>query len=148
MRPQLMTMPGDPPPRADAGENEIARHLEQRIAEEKDSGSQPVRARAEAEVAVHLQCRNRDIRAVDVVADEEQEEKRKEAQAYASNRRPCEIRIILIDHHSRDCSRRGHRASPCLVWRSSCCVSLLPFMHHLGDECRPQTDADATPADG
>src|SRR2546430_11718279 len=40
----------DPPPRPDAREHEVARHLEQHVTNEEDPGAQTVRARAEAQV--------------------------------------------------------------------------------------------------
>jgi len=38
------------------------------------------------------------------------EDRREEAQAHAPDRRLREIRIIVLHHHARHCSRRGHCA--------------------------------------
>jgi hypothetical protein len=95
--------PSDPSPRANAGQNEIARHLEEPVAEEENPGAKAIGARAETEIAVHLQRRDRDVRAVQEVADEEDEQERQEPQAHSPNRPTPELRIVHVDCH-------GHRS--------------------------------------
>ena len=60
---------GDPVPRPDAREHEIARHLEERVAEGEDPRTEAVGGRAEVQVAIHLQRRDRDVRPVEEVAN-------------------------------------------------------------------------------
>src|SRR5258707_13920806 len=63
--------PRDPPSRANANQNEIARYLEDRVTKKEYSGAQAESGRAEFQVAVHLQTRECDIRAVEKVEEVE-----------------------------------------------------------------------------
>src|SRR5258708_33628181 len=75
----------DPASRANANQNEIARNLEDGVAEKKYSGTQAECCRAELQVAVHLQTCERDIRAVEKIEEVENEQERDEAQTHLSH---------------------------------------------------------------
>ena len=72
----------DPQPRADAGEDDVARHLEQRVADEEDAGAEPVGRRREIERGVHLQRREADVDAIEIGDDVEQEQEGHEPAAH------------------------------------------------------------------
>ena len=61
--------PGDPQPRPEPLERQIARHFEEEVAEKEDSGAPSEYRCGEAEIAVHLQCGEADIDPIEV-ADE------------------------------------------------------------------------------
>ena len=56
----------DPQARADSLQHHVARHLEQRIAEEEDAGAPAVQVGAQAQVLVHGERRKGDVGAIDV----------------------------------------------------------------------------------
>jgi hypothetical protein len=60
---------GDPTPRADAVEDQIARHLQEKIAPEERPGAEPENIRAQAEILIHRERREPDVHAVEI-ADE------------------------------------------------------------------------------
>jgi hypothetical protein len=65
--------PGDPQPRPDALEQQVARDLEQAVAEEEEPGADAVRGVAQMQVALQRRGGEPDVHAVDVgddVADE------------------------------------------------------------------------------
>ena len=68
--------------RAEPRAHQVARYFEQRIAEEKDSGSQAIDRRTEPEVAVHVDRGKADIDAIEVRDDVEQEKKGDQAPAH------------------------------------------------------------------
>ena len=57
---------GDPPAGADARQDDVARHFEQRVAEEEDAGAPAVDVGADAQILVHRQRGEGDVGAVDV----------------------------------------------------------------------------------
>ena len=69
----------DPDARADLMKNDVARHLEQEIAEEENACAETVGGFAEAEVRRHLELREADIDAVEIGDDVTQHQKRHEA---------------------------------------------------------------------
>jgi len=67
--------PGDRLAGADFFEQQVARYLEQEIADEEDAGAQPIDRIAESQVGLHLELREADVDPVEVrkdVADEQQ----------------------------------------------------------------------------
>ena len=56
---------GNPAPRAEAFEEEVAGHFEQEVADEEDTGAPAVDGGGEAEVAVHVECGETNVHAVD-----------------------------------------------------------------------------------
>ena len=58
--------PGDPQPRPEPLERQIARHFEEEISEEKDAGAPTEHRRGEAEILVHLERGEADIDAIEV----------------------------------------------------------------------------------
>src|SRR5215475_8654689 len=60
---------GDPAPRADPFEDQIARHLQYEIAPKERPGAEPKNIRAQPEILVHRQCCEPDVYAVEI-ADE------------------------------------------------------------------------------
>jgi len=72
--------------RANPHEHQVARHLEQRVADEKDSRANAERRGAEPEVAIHLQRRETNIRAVEEVEDVEHEHERDQPKGDPSHR--------------------------------------------------------------
>ena len=65
-RPQLTMIRANQTPRADARQDEVARHLEQEIADEEQRGAEAVGGFAEAEIADHLQLGVADVLPVDI----------------------------------------------------------------------------------
>lgn len=86
----------DPPPRPHAREQQIARHLEQRVADEEDAGAEAERLGAEAEVAVHLERREPDVRAVEEVEDVEDEQERHEPPRDGAHRLALERGVAAV----------------------------------------------------
>jgi len=82
----------DPKARADAHEDQIARHLEERIADEEHACAEAVDHGAEPQVGVHLQRREADIDAVEPRDDVEQQQERQEAPPNLRERGPAEVR--------------------------------------------------------
>ena len=76
--PQLRHDPGEPEPCADALEDDVARHLEDEVADEEQRGAEAVGGLAEAEVADHLQLGVGDVLPVDVGDQVHQAEERHE----------------------------------------------------------------------
>ena len=72
----------DPQPGADAGEDDVARNLEQRVADEENAGAEPVGRRRETERGVHLQRREADVDAIEIRDDVEQEQEGDEPAAH------------------------------------------------------------------
>src|SRR5258706_12797603 len=70
--------PRDPTSRTDANENNVARYLEDGVAEKKYSGTEAECCRAEMQIAVHLQTCERDVRAIEKVEEVKNEQKRDE----------------------------------------------------------------------
>ena len=64
--PQVIMMRAIQQPRADPREDEVARHLEQHVAEEEDAGAEAVDRGAEAQIVVHLQRGEPDVDAIEV----------------------------------------------------------------------------------
>ena len=71
----------------DALEDQVARDLEQAVAEEEQPAAKPVGGVAQAQVALQLGCREPDVHAVDVGDDVAEEDERDEAADDARNRR-------------------------------------------------------------
>lgn len=80
--------------RHDACEDEIARDLEQRVPDEEDRCAESIGGGGEAEVAVHLQRRHRDVRAVHRVAQEEHSEEREQPRAHPPHHGSGEARFV------------------------------------------------------
>jgi len=59
----------DPAPRPHASENQVTRDFTKRVANEEDPSAKAVDRRAEAEVAIHLECRKADIHSVQETYD-------------------------------------------------------------------------------
>ena len=72
---------GDPPPRADAREDDVARNLEQHVAQKEDAGAEAVGPRGKSERLVHLQRGESDVDSVEVSDDVEKKEKGNQAAA-------------------------------------------------------------------
>jgi hypothetical protein len=69
----------DPQPRADALHDEIARNLEEDVADEEHAGAEPVDHVAETEIGLHLQRRIADVDPVEIVDDVAGEQIRNQA---------------------------------------------------------------------
>jgi hypothetical protein len=59
----------DPDARAKPRQHQVARHLEQRVAQEKDSRPHSVNGGAEPEIAVHVDRRKADVHAIEIRDD-------------------------------------------------------------------------------
>ena len=70
---------GDPAPRSDAREDQVAGDFEKRVAEEENAGAEAVGHVRESERGVHLQRCEADVDAIEVRHDVEQEEERDQA---------------------------------------------------------------------
>src|SRR5262249_49456383 len=82
---------GDPYPRADFFENDVARHLEQAIAPEERGGPQRIDRRGEAEVRVHGQRGKADVDAVEIADEIRYEQQRQESNIDLTNGRLFEV---------------------------------------------------------
>ena len=71
--------PGEPQSRADLVQDDIARHLEQHIAEKEDAGPKAVDGLAECKLVLHLQLGEADIDAIEIGGEVAKEEKRDQA---------------------------------------------------------------------
>ena len=65
----------DPAPRPHASENQVTRDFTKRVANEEDPSAKAVNRGAEAEVAIHLECRKADIHSVQETYDVKNEQK-------------------------------------------------------------------------
>ena len=97
----------DPEPRADAREDQVARHLEQRVADEEHARAESVDGGAEPEIAVHLQRREADVHAVDPRDDVEQQQERQQAPADLRQREAFAGRAVV-----GQVARRGDQERP------------------------------------
>src|SRR5205085_8822593 len=61
---------GNPAPRADPVEDQIARHLQYEIAPEERTGSKPENIRAQSEILVHRQRGEADVHAVEITYEQ------------------------------------------------------------------------------
>ena len=66
----------------------VAGNLEDEIAEEENSRAEPERGLAQPDFAVHLQCRESNVDAIEVGDDVEREEEREQALPDFGKRRP------------------------------------------------------------
>ena len=150
----------DPAARADAHEDQVARHLEQRVADEEDAGAEAVDGGAEAEVGVHLQRREADVDAVEPGDDVEQQQERQEPPPDLGQRRAAELRRGLA--RARRCVLHGGvRSIPTRMlgwsaadweatrWRVRCVTSCSVAQPALCSRCpRPHTTAPARSISG
>ena len=81
---------GDPPPRADAREDDVARNLERHVAQKEDAGAEAVGPRGKPERLIHLQRGESDVDSVEVGDDVEKKEKGNQAPANPRGR-GCKI---------------------------------------------------------
>ena len=88
--------PREPSPRTDAHQHEVARDLEQAVADEEDPGREPVHGRTEAQVLVHLQRRKADVRAVDEAEEEQQHRERQQPLQHLAKRRRARVRVCRL----------------------------------------------------
>jgi hypothetical protein len=80
----------DPKTRADAHEDQVARHFEQRVADEEHARTEAIDRAAEAQVGIHLQRRETDVDAVEPRDDVEQQQERQQAPPDFGERRAAE----------------------------------------------------------
>src|SRR5207249_1693866 len=80
--------PRHPAAGADALEDEVARYLEEEVAEEENARPKPVDPVAQVQVALHGQRGGADIYAIQEVTDVHQEEERDEPPRYPPEHRP------------------------------------------------------------
>ena len=71
---------------ADAGQHQVAGHLEQRVRHEEDAGAQTVDGGAEAQIAVHVERGEADVHAVEVGDDVKEEQERNQAPSHPGHR--------------------------------------------------------------
>ena len=81
----------DPDARVEALQREVARDLEQDIADEEDAGGGPVDARAEAKILVHCKRGEADIHAVEEIHRVAEAKERQEAPRRLADRQPCRL---------------------------------------------------------
>ncbi len=93
----------DPDARAESLQREIARHLEQEIADEEDAGAGSEHRRREAEILVHGERGEADIHPVEEIHRVAKDEKREEPARGLGDRAPC--RLVAI-HPALPLSRR------------------------------------------
>src|SRR5205814_8157771 len=77
----------DPATRADAREDDVAGHLEERVAEKENARAESIRGRAEAKILVHLQRREAHVHAVDEAHDVQREQEGQQSAAYLARGR-------------------------------------------------------------
>ena len=80
----------DPAPRADPRENEVARDLKQAVAQKEHAGAESVCRPAEPQVAVHVERRETDVHAIQIVRDVQHEHERDETTGDPPQRRGFE----------------------------------------------------------
>ncbi len=102
--------PRDPDPRADAMQDDVARDLEDEVADEEDAGAEAEHGVAELQVAEHLQLREPDVDAVEVVRDVADHQERDEAPADLAIGRLLERRRRPVAVEREGC---GHRCLRC-----------------------------------
>ena len=116
-----------PDTRSGADEQQVARHLEQRVADEEDAGAESECRGAEAEILVHLQRRETDVAAVEKVEDVEHEHEREDAQAHAPHRLPFErglaLHATMLDGDRRRPRGQSRHAAGAVAKRQSCSLS-------------------------
>ncbi len=110
---------GDPHPRANPVKNEVARHLEQKIAEKKDARAEPVHRIGKPEVALHLQLGEANVHPVEIGDEIAQDQEGNDAPADAAidrfGWRGCG-RCRMCCHGKSPCRRssnmRAHEKTP------------------------------------
>src|SRR3954469_20184105 len=90
----------DPPPSPRLLQHEVARDLEDEIAEEEDAGSKSINIRRNAEINIHLDCSKANIDPIDVRQDVGDEQDRHQAQ---KNLLDC-CTMSTFWHFSHPCS--------------------------------------------
>ena len=94
---------GQPAPRAEARQRQVARHAEDHVAEREDAGAEPEDRVAEAEVVLQLELREAHVHAVEVRDHVDHEEERDQP--------PCGLAEgPFLEAHTRDATSRS--ASP------------------------------------
>ena len=107
--------PRDPHAGADARQHQVARHLEQRVRHEEDTGPKSVHRGGETEVAVHVERCEPDIHPIEIRDDVQQEQ---EGNQPPPNPRQCGLRRIGgVCHSGRH--RSGHEDGARLFGRAA-----------------------------
>ena len=91
--PQLIIDSRDPHPRADPLEDQIARHFENRVADEEQSRAEAEHRFAESKLAIHLQRREADVDSIEVRHQIEHEQKRDQPASRLRQRRIGKARL-------------------------------------------------------
>jgi hypothetical protein len=92
--PAIPSIWSDPDPRTDFFEDDVGGNLQQAVTPEEGAGGQAIDVGAQAKIAVHRQCREADIDAIDVAKDVQQEAERHHAQIDFSQRCLFEGRLF------------------------------------------------------
>src|SRR5207244_4204375 len=117
-----------PDARADPVHDEIARDLEEEVADEEDAGAEPVDGVAEPESLAHLERREADVDAVEVGDHIEQEHERDEPAAHLAEDGRGKRRVV-----GREGGRRDHRPDVPTMGRR---VTRLPWRSNRRREPR------------
>src|SRR5579871_4896343 len=96
---------GNPSPRANPLQHQIARHLEQKIPNEKNSGSQPVHPVAQLQLFLHLHRRKSHVDAIQIGHHIQQQQKRQQPPAQFRKQRLL-VEVDASAHPFSSFSRR------------------------------------------
>ena len=102
-RPQMSMIRSDRLAGADLLEKQVARHLEEEVADEEDAGAQSVYRIAEAQIGFHLELSEADIDPIQIREDVTDEQKRNQSPRYLgidvrwASGSNCPIPVARID---------------------------------------------------